>query len=339
MGAPWPKTTVLAAPAGEFRITDEQRRFWSFQPVKATEPPAVKDAAWNGSPIDRFILAKREAKGLTPVASADKRMLIRRATFDLTGLPPTPEEIDAFLADDSPRAFAKVVDRLLASPAYGERWGRHWLDVVRYADTAGETADFPVPQAYRYRNYVIDAFNADKPYDQFLREQIAGDLLPPGADASGSPGRAPDRHRLPRRRPPLRLRPAELPPPDHRGHHRHAGQGRPRPDRRLRPLPRPQVRSDIAGGLLRPLRHLRQHQISVPRLRGTQGAERLPEAGRTANPSTPSPRGSRTTSAIHKRGDPKNPGPEVPRRFLQILGGEPLPADARAAAGCSWPSG
>ena len=117
--------------------------------------------------------------GLSPVALADKRVLIRRATFDLTGLPPTPEEIDAFLADDSPRAFEKVVDRLLASPAYGERWGRYWLDVAHYADTAGETADFPVPQAYRYRNYVIDSFNSDKPYDQFVREQIAGDLLTP----------------------------------------------------------------------------------------------------------------------------------------------------------------
>ncbi|HBI45304.1 MAG TPA: hypothetical protein DDY78_21000, partial [Planctomycetales bacterium] len=124
MGAPWPKTTVLAAPVGEFRITDEQRKFWSFQPVKAAEPPPVKDAAWNGSPIDRFLQARREALGLKPVAVADKRVLIRRVTFDLTGLPPTPEEIDAFLADDSPKAFEKIVDHLLASPAYGERWGR-----------------------------------------------------------------------------------------------------------------------------------------------------------------------------------------------------------------------
>ena len=180
-GRPWPKTAVLAPPAAEFQITEEQRRFWSFQPVKATEPPTVKDAAWNGSPIDRFLQAKREALGLTPVGLADRRVLIRRVTFDLTGLPPTPEEIDAFLADDSPTAFEKVVDRLLASPAYGERWGRYWLDVAHYADTAGETADFPVPQAYRYRNYVIDSFNADKPYDQFVREQIAGDLLPGAA--------------------------------------------------------------------------------------------------------------------------------------------------------------
>src|SRR5205085_7093222 len=108
---------------------------------------------------------------------SDKRTLIRRVTFDLTGLPPTPEEIDAFLNDGSPGAFATVVDRLLASPAYGEKWGRRWLDVVRYADTAGETADFPAPEAWRYRNWVLAAFNADTPYDQFLREQIAGDIL------------------------------------------------------------------------------------------------------------------------------------------------------------------
>src|SRR5207248_2763299 len=119
-----------------------------------------------------------EAKGLTPAPPADKRTLIRRATFDLTGLPPTPEEIDAFLKDDSPGAFAAAVERLLAAPAYGERWGRHWLDAVRYADTAGDNSDFPVPQMYRYRNWVIDAVNRDLPYDEFVRQQLAGDLLP-----------------------------------------------------------------------------------------------------------------------------------------------------------------
>ena len=109
--------------------------------------------------------------------SADRATLIRRASLDVTGLPPAPEEVDAFAADNSTNAFAKVVDRLLSSPHYGERWARHWLDVVRYADTTGDTADYPVGLAWRYRNYVIDAFNADKPYDEFLREQIAGDIL------------------------------------------------------------------------------------------------------------------------------------------------------------------
>ena len=129
------------------------------------------------SPIDRFILAGLESKGLRPAPPADKRTLLRRVTFDLIGLPPTPQEIAAFLADDSPDAFANLVDRLLASPRYGERWGRHWLDVVRYADTAGDGADYPVREAYQYRDYVIQSFNDDLPYDQFLREQVAGDIL------------------------------------------------------------------------------------------------------------------------------------------------------------------
>ena len=114
---------------------------------------------------------------MTPVRDADRHTLLRRATFDLTGLPPTPKEIDAFLQDSSPDAFAKVVDRLLASPRYGERWGRHWLDVVRYADTAGENSDMPVDDAWRYRNYVVHAFNKDTPFDRFIREQLAGDIM------------------------------------------------------------------------------------------------------------------------------------------------------------------
>jgi cytochrome c553 len=176
MGAPWPSEGKgVSIRSGE--ITAEDRKFWSLQPVRKPPLPAVRDAGWPQSTVDRFILAALEARGLAPVAAADKQTLLRRATFDLTGLPPTPAELETFLGDTSPDAFAKVIDRLLASPAYGERWGRHWLDVVRYADTAGETADYPVREAYRYRNYVIDSFNHDKPYDQFVREQIAGDIL------------------------------------------------------------------------------------------------------------------------------------------------------------------
>jgi mono/diheme cytochrome c family protein len=151
---------------------------WPFTPLPVkVAVPAVKDASWPASDIDNFLLAKLEEKGLKPVGDADKRVLIRRATFDLIGLPPTPEEIDAFLKDDSPEAFARVIDRLLASPHYGERWGRHWLDVVRYADTAGDNSDYPIPQMFRYRDWVIDAVNRDMPYDQFVREQLAGDLM------------------------------------------------------------------------------------------------------------------------------------------------------------------
>jgi uncharacterized protein DUF1553/uncharacterized protein DUF1549/cytochrome c len=177
MGAPAPRGSAAVAsnqPAYDF---NEARKFWSFRPLEDHQPPKVKNAAWVKSPIDRFILAKLEEKGLKPVADVDKRALIRRATFDLTGLPPTPDEVEAFLKDTSPNAFEKVVDRLLGSQAYGEKWGRHWLDVVRYADTAGDNSDYPVIAAYRYRNYVIESFNKDKPYDQFIREQIAGDIL------------------------------------------------------------------------------------------------------------------------------------------------------------------
>jgi len=174
-GATWPAEAVRPTTrSGE--ITAAERQFWSFQPLAHTAPPDNHDRSWPRTPIDRFILARLETEHFHPVGPADKRTLIRRATFDLTGLPPRPDDVEKFASDESPVAFAKVVDRLLASPAYGERWGRHWLDVVRYADTAGETADYPVREAYRYRNYVLASFNADKPYDRFLHEQIAGDL-------------------------------------------------------------------------------------------------------------------------------------------------------------------
>lgn len=150
---------------------------WAFQPVARRSPPTVRSAAWSKTSIDPFILSKLEAAETVPAPIADQRTLLRRATYDLTGLPPTPNEIGSFLADRSPGAYAKVVERLLASPSYGERWGRHWMDVVRYADTAGDNADYPVPEVRLYRDYVIDAFNADKPYDEFVREQLAGDIL------------------------------------------------------------------------------------------------------------------------------------------------------------------
>lgn len=156
---------------------DKARDFWSLKPLSTGASPDVKNEAWIANPIDRFVAAKIDEAGLTIAEDASKRILIRRATFDLIGLPPTPEDIDSFLADDTPEAFPKVVDRLLSSTQYGERWGRHWLDVVRYADTAGDNSDFPIPQAHLYRNWVIDAFNRDLPYDQFVREQLAGDLM------------------------------------------------------------------------------------------------------------------------------------------------------------------
>jgi hypothetical protein len=162
-------------------FSQRQREFWSFQKVMPQTLPEVKSKAWVRTPIDRFIAAKLEAKGIAPGPAADKITLLRRATFDLTGLAPTPAEVDAFLADKSPQAFEKVVDRLLASPQYGERWGRHWLDLARYAESEGFKSDESRPNAWRYRDYVIDSLNRDKPYDRFVQEQIAGDEMWPGS--------------------------------------------------------------------------------------------------------------------------------------------------------------
>ncbi|MFO0968569.1 MAG: DUF1549 and DUF1553 domain-containing protein [Gemmataceae bacterium] len=163
--------------------TDPRKSLWSLQPVKPGAPPHVKDPAWQTNPIDRFIRAKLDEKGLTPAGLADKRTLLRRVTYDLTGLPPTPDEIAEFLRDGTPRAWAKTVDRLLASRQYAERWGRYWLDVVRYADTAGDNSDYPIPQMRLYRDWVIDAFDIDMKYPIFVRRQIAGDLMPAASDA------------------------------------------------------------------------------------------------------------------------------------------------------------
>ncbi|HUE90371.1 MAG TPA: PSD1 and planctomycete cytochrome C domain-containing protein [Vicinamibacterales bacterium] len=156
-------------------ITAEERQFWAFRPPRRAAVPAVRDARWRRHPIDAFLYASLRAKRLAPSPRADRRALIRRAYLDLLGLPPTPVEVDAFVKDASPDAWPRLIDRLLASPHYGERWARHWLDLVRYADSGGFEFDVDRPQAWRYRDYVVNAFNSDKPYDQFIREQIAGD--------------------------------------------------------------------------------------------------------------------------------------------------------------------
>ncbi|MBX9791223.1 MAG: PSD1 and planctomycete cytochrome C domain-containing protein [Pirellulales bacterium] len=162
---------------------DEARQWWAFQPLRKAEPPAVRDPAWPRCDIDNFILAELEKQQLAPAGMADRRTLLRRATFDLTGLPPTPAEVEAFASDADPDAFERVVNRLLDSPAYGERWARHWLDVVRYADfydanPATRTASCELTEAWRYRDWVVEALNSDIPYDRFVVHQIAGDLLP-----------------------------------------------------------------------------------------------------------------------------------------------------------------
>ncbi|MBX9691995.1 MAG: DUF1549 domain-containing protein, partial [Cyanobacteria bacterium] len=179
MGAPDPRDGKAAVAPKKYEIDlVKGREFWAFQPPKKVAAPATSNANWAKSPIDAFLLAELDKKKLKPVGDADKRTLIRRAYLDITGLPPAPDAVEAFVADTSANAFEKVVDRLLASPAFGERWGRHWLDVARYAESSGKTVNFNYPHAWRYRDYVIAAFNSDKPYDQFIKEQLAGDLMP-----------------------------------------------------------------------------------------------------------------------------------------------------------------
>jgi hypothetical protein len=179
LGAPDPRSSGPIAKKSGVDWSQGDKH-WAFQPIAAPTPPQVQQVDWIRDPLDRFILEKIEAANLKPVPDADRFALIRRVTLDLTGLPPAVSEVAAFIHDPASddQALAKVVDRLLDSPAFGERWGRHWLDVARYADSVGKTRNVPFPYAWRYRNYVIDAFQADKPYDQFLMEQLAGDLLP-----------------------------------------------------------------------------------------------------------------------------------------------------------------
>jgi Protein of unknown function (DUF1549)/Protein of unknown function (DUF1553)/Planctomycete cytochrome C len=183
MGAPWPSGPEASleprAHPGPPQVTPETMKFWSFQPIRHLKPPPVKRKTWVRNPVDAFVLKRLEAAGLAPNPPASRAALIRRAYYDLTGLPPSPEAVQAFLADKAPNAWEKVVDHLLASPRYGEKWGRHWLDLVRYAESNSYERDGTKPNAWRYRDYVIQALNQDKPYNQFIREQLAGDELTP----------------------------------------------------------------------------------------------------------------------------------------------------------------
>jgi hypothetical protein len=173
LGAPDPRAEKI-----DESLT-EARRHWAFQPVRKPAPPPVRDVSWVRYPVDAFVLAKLEERGWSPAPPADRADWLRRVTFDLTGLPPSPEDVEAFLSDDSPAAAERVVDRLLESPRYGERWGQRWLDLVRFAESEGYEYDRHLPEAWRYRDYVIDSLNADKPFDRFVLEQIAGDEIAP----------------------------------------------------------------------------------------------------------------------------------------------------------------
>ena len=180
-GAPWPSGDApkasAAKPGSGIDFVERASKQWSFRPVRDSASPIVSKADWPIGPVDRFLLARLEKEGLSPAPDADRGTLIRRLSFDLIGLPPTAEEIRSFVDDKNPDAYEKLVDRLLASPHYGERWGRHWLDLVRFAETSGHEFDYDIPGAWRYRDYVVRAFRSDLPYDQFVVEQIAGDLL------------------------------------------------------------------------------------------------------------------------------------------------------------------
>ena len=196
MGAPWPNAAetedihpIDTDEQDTTHFSEEQKRFWAFQPPSRPTLPTVERTSWPQAPIDYFILARLEEADLSPAPMSDKETLIRRATYDLTGLPPESDHIEAFLADTSDSAFATVVERLLASPQYGERWGRHWLDVARYADSNGLDENLAYANAFHYRDYVIVSFNADKPYDRFVQEQIAGDLLAPDPNQPNDMGR------------------------------------------------------------------------------------------------------------------------------------------------------
>ncbi|MFO1007602.1 MAG: PSD1 and planctomycete cytochrome C domain-containing protein [Planctomycetaceae bacterium] len=193
MGAPWPASNAPAsgpptrdrlAAVGPEEFAKRAERF-AFQPLQRTPPPVVKNTDWSRTPIDRFLLAKIEEAGLAPAPETDRRTWIRRAYFDTIGLPPSPEAVDAFVADTAPDAHEKVIDELLASPRFGERWGRHWLDLARYAESRGHEFDYDVPNPWHYRDYVIAALNSDIPYDQFVAEHVAGDLLEEGRSIAG----------------------------------------------------------------------------------------------------------------------------------------------------------
>jgi len=170
---------VAASEHSDLVVTDADRQHWAYRPLSVVDPPAVNDNGWCATPIDRFILAALEAKSLRPSRPADRRTLIRRVYFDLIGLPPTPDEVEAFVADSRETSYEELVDKLLDSQHYGERWGRHWLDLTRYADSDGLESDADRPNAYRYRDFVIRAFNYDLSYQKFVRWQLAGDEYEP----------------------------------------------------------------------------------------------------------------------------------------------------------------
>jgi hypothetical protein len=302
---------------------------WSFRPVQSADVPAVRDASWPRTPVDRFVLARLEDQHLEPAPEADRRTLVRRIYFDLIGLPPSGEEVEAFASDSAPDAYERLVDRLLASPHYGERWGRHWLDVARYADTAGNAPDFPVPQAYRYRDWVIRAFNANLPFDRFLREQIAGDLT---WTANGPLGPLAALVPLPRSLPSVATGFLAL----HRRFDLLGGGGTDHQE--IEDIVEALGRSILGLGLSCARCHDHKFDpISQADYYGLYGffqSTRYPFPG-CEGKTTPTDvmpglyavaEGDAKDARIHRGGDPGRAGPAIGRRFPTILGGQSLPA-------------
>jgi hypothetical protein len=321
-GAADPRGTVATRLGG--MSLDEAKHWWSLQPLKRPDVPVSGEAGRN--PIDAFLDKQILSTGITSTPRADKRTLIRRATFDLTGLPPTIEEVEAFQKDDSSEAFAKIVDRLLASNSYGESWGRHWLDLVRYADTAGENTDHPLPHLWKYRNWVISSFNKDLPYDEFVRLQVAGDLLSSGLP----PEEAADRT----------IATGFLAAARRFGHDIDK-------DIHLTIEDAIDTTTKVFMGLTVGCARCHNHKydpISTEdyyALYGILASTRLPYPGCEPNPlpknlvSLPTggdayavAEGTIGDARMHQRGDPEKPGPAIPRRWLEVLGSEKVPPNS-----------
>ncbi len=402
LGAPDPRTNAPAATASAaakptYGISlEEGRKHWAYQPLKLQPLPKLKDKAWPRNELDHFTLASMEKAGVAPVPDADPRTLIRRLTFDLTGLPPTAEETEAFVREASTvgnrqSAIAAAVDRLLASPHYGERWGRHWLDVVRYADTCGNASDYPVPQAYKYRNYVIKAFNEDKRFDRFIREQLAGDLLnakleTPNPELTVATGYlAIARHfGGGKGEPHLTIEDAientgraflglslscarchdhkfdPISSPDYYALYGifssttfpHPGsEGMNRPANLVALAPKPEIEAatkawkEQLAALDAEVKKAEAAKAAVDKLPDSPDKKaKVDEATKAVNAAKAKHKqasdtvpyelayavadtGKPANARLHVRGDPARPGEEVPRRFLQVLGGQPLPKD------------
>jgi hypothetical protein len=346
IGAPDPRSDATRFVRKKIDVS-KARQFWSLRPLADPAVPKPNDASWPRNEIDRFVVAELEKHEIRPLGDADKRALIRRATYDLIGLPPSPEEVNAFLADDSAAAFTHVVDRLLESPHYGERWGRHWMDLVRYADTAGDNSDYPIPQAYLYRNYIIDSFNADKPYDQFLQEQIAGDLLPAKTDQQRNEQIIATGYLAISRRfgSVIDVYPQHLTIEDSLDNIGRTVLGMTVTCARCHDHKFDPITQDDYYGLYGILQSTRYPFPGIELDKKPRDFVPLIENGKPSKTTLvyAMSEGSVGDAAVHLRGEPDKPGDVIPRRFLEVLGGQMLSGEEAKQSGrlqlAQWLSG